>query len=320
MVIIIFAILLWVPSIFSANSMDFQFPDNPMPLFSILKFIFGDKILLSVFLSFLIFMLNAFLLSNLNTIYILVLERTFLPSYFYIITVAFFPGLFQLNPFLPSSVFILLILNWLFKSYKAEDNSRLFFEAGLFLGVASLFYAPSLYYILFIWFSAAVIRPFFWREWVYPILGIFTIFLLTWGYYFIFLGEPLEFFRLLSLNILPGLMKVKLPVVELSAVGFLLIMIIFSSIYMLNVYQFRKIYARKYFKILFWLFYLSLAFFFFLAGDDFSVFYVTAFPMAYIFTNYFFYGKKLLLKNYLLFTLSFLIAVFVVLNRIFMWF
>ncbi len=320
MVIIIFAIFLWLPSIYSANSMDLQFPDNPMPLFGILAGIFEKNILLSSIFSFSLFMLNAFLLSYLNTRYILVPERTFLPAYFYLVIGAFFPGLYQLNPFLPSSFFILLILFWFFKSYKADDNSRLFFETGLLLGTAGLFYAPSLYFILFVWISLSVLRPFFWREWVYPVLGVLTIFLLTWGYYFVVYGKPTEFFYLLSLNINPALMEVKLPLAEMIAVSYLIIMTILSSIYMVKVYQYRKIYARKYYIIFFWLFVLCLIIFLFLSGDNYSMFYVTGFSLSYILTNYFVYSKKILLRKYLLFTLSFLLVILVVLNRLFLWF
>ena len=55
------------------------------------------------------------------------------------------------------------------------------FDAGLLLGIAGLFYLPYTFLIVVVWATLAVSRPFKFREYMLPPLGMAAILFLGWG-------------------------------------------------------------------------------------------------------------------------------------------
>lgn len=56
------------------------------------------------------------------------------------------------------------------------------FDAGLLLGLASLVFVPYALLIVVVWASVSVVRPFQWREYLVPVVGIALAFYLAWGF------------------------------------------------------------------------------------------------------------------------------------------
>jgi len=69
----------------------------------------------------------------------------------------------------------------------SADNKTLstHFDAGLLVGIASLFYLPFLFLLPAIWVGMAFMRTFRWREWLFPVLGIALVFMITRSIYFV---------------------------------------------------------------------------------------------------------------------------------------
>ncbi|HOY28685.1 MAG TPA: hypothetical protein PLR96_06905 [Flavobacteriales bacterium] len=55
------------------------------------------------------------------------------------------------------------------------------FDAGLLLGAAAQFYMPYAFLLVVVWASVSVIRPFQWREYIVPFVGVVLVFYLAWG-------------------------------------------------------------------------------------------------------------------------------------------
>jgi hypothetical protein len=55
------------------------------------------------------------------------------------------------------------------------------FDAGLLIGLASAFYLPYAFLVVVLWSSLAVMRPFHWREYFVPLLGLTLMIFLVWG-------------------------------------------------------------------------------------------------------------------------------------------
>lgn len=55
------------------------------------------------------------------------------------------------------------------------------FDAGLLLGLAAQFYMPYGFLLVVVWASVSVIRPFQWREYLVPFVGVVLVFYLAWG-------------------------------------------------------------------------------------------------------------------------------------------
>ncbi len=55
------------------------------------------------------------------------------------------------------------------------------FDAGLLLGLAALCYFPYIFLVVVVWASVAVMRPFQWREYIVPFVGLLVPYYLAWG-------------------------------------------------------------------------------------------------------------------------------------------
>ena len=55
------------------------------------------------------------------------------------------------------------------------------FDAGTLVGVAALFYLPYLFLLVVLWASIAVMRPFGWRDYLVPALGIVVVMVPAWS-------------------------------------------------------------------------------------------------------------------------------------------
>ena len=64
------------------------------------------------------------------------------------------------------------------------------FDAGILIGLAALCYMPYAFLLVVVWASVSVIRPFQWREYLVPFLGIGVTFYLAWGIQFLMDAPP----------------------------------------------------------------------------------------------------------------------------------
>ncbi len=55
------------------------------------------------------------------------------------------------------------------------------FDAGFLIGLAAQCYLPYVFLMVVIWASASVIRPFAWREYLLPLIGVVLVFYLSWA-------------------------------------------------------------------------------------------------------------------------------------------
>ena len=315
--IIILGALLWIPSFMSLKTSAFYYPVRPMPLYGFLAHGFEGQVFLSKIFAFLFLLFQAVLIVRLNARFILIQERTLLPAFFFLLITAFYMPLLNFSEAIFGSFFFIIMLDLLFSTYKKEPNTYRFFEAGLVLGIASLFYARLIYFLPFIWIVAVIIRPFYWREWLYPVLGAILPYVFIIAGSYVAGGHPMDILVTLKENLVLYYGSFEGKLNYLLVVAFVFMLIFIASIYMLRIYQFRKIYIRNYYMIFFWLFVSSLLFFVLTRLDP-GIVYVFAVPVSYILSNYFVNSRKTL-GNTILFALVLLIFLGNMLNGIFGW-
>lgn len=300
----LFALGIWMSSFLSPGIIEGRIIEGKMPLYLLLSSVFSGKVLLSKFFAFLLLLIAAFLLVRINAKLVLVQERTFLPAFFFISISGYNPELFQWNPVLPAAIFAILILEMVLRSYNEEPNSFRFFDAGILLGTGSLFYAPLLYLLVFIWIANIVQRSFYWREYLFPLLGLTLPYIFVLVFYF-FAGKSIpDFIRTIASEFT---FSFGLPRFHWIYWGFILyagFFIVISSVFLLKVFQFRKIYVRNYFTVLFWLFLVSLSVFLFFSGMNIGISYLIGIPVSYILTNYFINARKSRINQVLLYMLA----------------
>jgi len=302
-IILILATGLWMPVFLSPGISLTSGVESSMPLYSLLSQLFENSPIVSKLMAFLLMLVEAFLLVRINARFVLVQQRTFLPALFFIIVASHSPALMQWNPVLPATIFMILILELIFQSHQEDPNSYRFFEAGLMLGLGSLFYAPLAYMLGFIWVANMVQRPFYWREYVLPVLGLSVPFMVTFALLFLGDGSIPQFIAIIKSNFAINFNTPHNPWILWVFWIYLGLLILLASVFLVKVFQFRKIYVRNYFMVLFWLFITGSVVFLLFSGFNAGFSYVIGISISFILTNYFVNARKSILNKALLYLL-----------------
>ena len=315
LIIFLFALGIWLPSFLSSEIIKDREISGAMPLFDLFSFFLKGNLFLSKLLAFGLVLFEAFLLVRINAKFVLIQKKTFLPALFFIIIAGYSPFLLQWNPVLPAAFFIIMVLEVIFQSYKDEPNTYRLFEAGMLLGLGSMFYAPLVYLLAFIWFACMVQRPFYWREYLFPFLGLLVPYVFFFAYLFFEDKSIPEFLEKLKSYFVLEFAFHQVHWIYWIFSVYLAFLIFLSSVYQLKVFQFRKIYIRDYFMVLFWLFITTSFVYIFLSGFNIGITYVIGISLSYILTNYFINARENF-GNKFLFYLLLGFVVFMALNNL----
>jgi len=113
-------------------------------------------------------------------------QSSYLTATFYLLLYSCRPLLISFYPSMFASLFLILALRSLAESYKKERALAEAFDAGIFIGLASLLYFPLIIFILFLWIGLLTMRSIVWREWVVSLVGFILPFGFALGYYAVF--------------------------------------------------------------------------------------------------------------------------------------
>ena len=108
-------------------------------------------------------------------------RRNHLPALLLPLLLALMPQGFVPDPALVGMPFVLWALRRLWASQAQHRILGALFDAGMLSGMAALFHLPYAFLVVVIWASLAVMRPFNWREYLMPVVGVATIFFFAWG-------------------------------------------------------------------------------------------------------------------------------------------
>lgn len=167
---------------------------NTMPLYD---WVFRATVaypLLQTILAVFLLVAEAFFLNHICEKYNIVAKKTNFPAFIYVLLMSSTQLFIRMHPLIFANLFLLLSIERLLSSYHKEEAFAHVFDAGLYIGIASLFYFPALVTFPMVWVALIVIRTFVWREWIISFLGLLLpyIFILTYYYWF----DKVEFFLL----------------------------------------------------------------------------------------------------------------------------
>jgi hypothetical protein len=177
----VIGILLWLPG--------FLHPSLPaeqvfMPFYAGIDTFLRANPRVSVLLGFLLSLGEAFLLNYIIYQHHILTKRSWLPALMFVVLSACTPGLLWLNPQLIAGLFLLGALHLLLATYRTDKAFASVFNSGILIGIAALFYLPSIVFLLFAIVCIILLRPFIWREWIIMILGSTVAPIYTGVYYF----------------------------------------------------------------------------------------------------------------------------------------
>jgi len=291
--ILLTSISLWIFSFIDSVAISIPSDQLYSPFYNFINNHIDYNSFLSAFITLILVLLQAFILVQFNKKHILINYRTYLPAYFYLLVSSSFVQLHRLNPVIIGTVFVFISINFLFNTYRTDYALNKIYLAGFFISVASLFWAPMAIFILLIWISLLILRPFIGREWLVGLLGFLTPFLFIFVFYYVFTGDQLDALLssfLESFAFAKGLKS--LHFTYYIFYGFLSLILLLASYTIVANYQKKKIKNRKYFEINWWFFILSLGLFLIFKNVTYEIIYLITIPISFLLTDYFYTIRK----------------------------
>lgn len=158
--------------------------EHAAPLYKLMLTGIQDYPFLITLVSFILIFSEALLINYIIQRNEIINTTSYLPALVYMVLMSLQPEMFSLHPIVIASLFMLLATHRLLQSYKKETSYSEAFDTGFYIALASLFYIPSLVFILLIWAGLIIIRPFVWREWIISFIGFTLPWVFLMFYYF----------------------------------------------------------------------------------------------------------------------------------------
>jgi len=137
-----------------------------------------------LFISLGLILIQAFYLNKVMNKYNFFGKPGFLVALLYLSFACFGNSLDELSPILICNFIFIRMIDKLIEVYHREEAKAIMFDLGMLVGIGSLIYYPFAAMLLSVWVGLRLFRPFYWREWIAPILGFLTVLFLVWVYYF----------------------------------------------------------------------------------------------------------------------------------------
>jgi len=176
------AALMWVP--------EFMHPKAAVriasegPLYSFIASLLASHTLVSVSLVLAFVIGLSLILYFIGSVNDILPRENFLPAILYLFLMSWNTGLSAMNPLLPSGILITLSIYTLMRMYGQSEPYRQVFTASALIGLSSLFYLPSIYFLIMIWISLVTYRITTWREWIIALIGFLIPFIYLISWYF----------------------------------------------------------------------------------------------------------------------------------------
>lgn len=296
--IIITLLAVWASAFIKLHShSSLNFNIDPMPLFGILTDSFGNSALIAIIFTFLLLALIAFLLVNLNTSLFFINERTFLPAVIYILLSGLFPQHQVLNPALPAAIFLMLAVRRIMDAYRIPGIAYNFFDAGILIGIGSLFYANLIWFGILVFVGIALLRTGSIKEISISILGLIIPYILTFGIFYVTGKDLKDLFSLVEFNLFGKTTIFSFSRLTIVVLVFYAVITMMSLFYLFTVINSKKIKSRKTFYLFLWIFLISISIFFAFKTVSVEVIWITGIPVSYFLTHYFVFIKKKLISE-----------------------
>lgn len=280
-------IILWHGAFLNESKVALFSDQIKLPLYQFLSSPFFTNELLQKLIAFILVLAISFLLVRLNVRYIIINNRTYIPSLVYVLIVSGIPDIQRLNPALITTFVMLFIVEKVLDSYRVKSLYYGFFTAAFMVGLGCLIYPFFIFFMVTLWAGIILLRKFNWREWTFTILGFGLPFLFAFSYYYVVydniytLVEKYNAFYIAPFDFKGYSTQV------LVFVGILTFIMLLSTQFILQAYSARKIISRRAFSLFFWLFINTIALFFIVDQASVELIYIVAVPISFIISNYF---------------------------------
>lgn len=241
-------------------------------------------------ITFVIIMFQALFVNKICNEYKILGNPNFLVALVYFILSFFVLSVWNLSPILISNFIMIYILYRLLKLYHIEKAYFSTFDLGFLIGISSIIYLPSIFNFLTIWMALSIFRPFNWREWVTPLIGLGTVYFLSWvfGFWNDILGKwtvlGLQFSEL-NPFVLPEFQfnnTFYFPLASLAILFFFFLFVLKDNFYK------RIVHVRKSIQLMFGILLVNFLSYF-IQNDPDSTHFILCVPVLSVYLGYYFY-------------------------------
>lgn len=144
----------------------------------------GSQGILAHILAMFLLMAQGYIVNLIVINYRLSNEINLFPGLFYVWYCCAIPDFLYLSPVLIGNTFFLISLFQIFDTYKNPACADKIFNAGLWLGVSSLFYFPFVFFLIVLLAALSILRAFSIQELLMIALGMFLPYFFAGLYYY----------------------------------------------------------------------------------------------------------------------------------------
>ncbi len=306
--ILLLAILLWLKSCFTGIVSPYYFESISMPFYSLITSWILNNVLAGKIVAFIMLLFTGFYLLQINSKHIVIKQRSYLLSFFYIILLSSIISLQQLNPAVFAVFFFVFAMDHILSIYHKENVLDNLFRAGFYIAIASLFYAPTIFYIIAALLSIISIRSFNAREWFALFFGLITPWFFFFFYHYLVNNDLKAVINRLLSNLLTEVNNDNNSVLHYLFFSYCLLLFIITGIYLVKTISTEKISVRKFHGAFFWINIVTLLIFIIVPTVSNEILYFAFIPIVFQFTHYFTTSKRKFWPN-VLFLLLFVFSI-----------
>jgi len=283
---------LWLNSFLQPLAYPFFKGEESMILYQPIHLLLGNSPIVSTITAMVFIILLAFLVLKLNQQYAFIRVRTFLPSYLFVLITSGLHELHVMHPVYPAALFLILAIDRIFNTYDKERIHSNAFDSGIFLAIGSLFYLNLIFFFPILWIGFIILKPNVnWREYVLTTIGFILPWLAALAFY-LATGRRDELVQTLESNITfhQIFLRDNLPIQIYG--GFLILLTLAASFFLLSQFDGKKISSRRYFKTFFWIFLISVILIIANPAVSQEIIILMAIPLTYLISNYLIFMKR----------------------------
>ncbi|MDR1725590.1 MAG: hypothetical protein LBR28_04285 [Bacteroidales bacterium] len=299
-------VLLWTAAFI--NPPHVVLTEFDMPFYKYIYSIISPLPLISTIIAFVIMILNGIFLNYIFTSNKLVQKTTYMPAFMYYLLNSSNYQFMTISSLLIMN-FCLIVALWCFyRIYTKKESAEEIFTTSLIIALASMFYIPSLFFLLWLWIGLFIYKAYNLKKWLISLFGFITPFIFSLIYYYLTdqVAEKLNYFVDNFVH-LPSIHQISAPihVVYLAILGVLTV----TSLFYVHTSKIENniIYGKKCNILIIMLFVSILSLTFVMEYSEFSAFF--SIPLSFIFTIFLFAKRKLLYSNIMLLLFIILTAV-----------
>ncbi|MDR1054447.1 MAG: hypothetical protein LBL90_01145 [Prevotellaceae bacterium] len=194
-------LVLWGLSLLLQGKTEILAHDNNMPLFQLVIGLFYGEFWLTVGAGASIIIITGILLYRINEVHLFITDREPLLAILFVSLASAFSTTHYLLSIHPALLLTILSINRLFYTYRRDYAFREVFMGALYISIATLFYAPAIWFLLVFIICLSLMKPISLRDWLVIIAGIITPYIFALFYYYFAQGNWQIPFILLAENL-----------------------------------------------------------------------------------------------------------------------